>query len=479
MRLKSVTLDNFRCFERLELTFPSSADLSEAAPTDDVPSQMIAAGSTVLVAQNGEGKTAVLDAIADLLGVALSYFPRTPTPKVKETDFRLTWNKKKALCDDRFEWKSSSKAPFMRIAAVATDGKNEIGWDCTLKRDQTPPTVKKIPAGRGRKEIFSWGERIIERINSEEDSTEPYPLFAYYKTSRAIVGKKPERRRNFRKTYDRLDGYRGALDGGLNYKKMVEWVCYLEEKRRREREALRDFDYNSLEFKTLQLAVERILPGFKNLRTILRPLDLVIDYEDEDRFKTCRLESQLSDGYKIVLILVLDLVARALELNFDLPGETPEKILATPGIVLIDEIDLHLHPSWQQRVIVDLQKTFPNVQFIASTHSPQVVSSLPREVVRVLNRGEIVPFDCQTRGVESQRLLSRIFDVSPIPSGDRFARELEEYARMESEGKADSSAGREKYELLAEHFGSDYPPLHQIETHRIFIARRKAKNASV
>ncbi len=484
MRLKSLTLDNFRCFERLDLTFPSRAESSLDASSSDVPTRMIEVGSTVLVARNGEGKTAILEAIADLLGVALSHFPRTPSPKLKATDFRLTWDKDSTLLNER---RRSSQAPFMRIAATAIEGSDEFGWDVTLKRDASAATLKKVrlQPGRGHKEIFAWGDAIMDRINNFEQvvaegvTPAPFPVFAYYNTSRAVVYKKPERRRNFRKAFDRYDGYRGALDGRLDYKKTIEWVYYLEEKRRREREARRDFDYDLLEYKTLQLAVEKTLPGFTNLRTTLRPLDLSIDYEDDEQFKTCRLESQLSDGYKIVLTLVLDLVARALELNSDLLGATPERILATPGIVLIDEIDLHLHPDWQQRVMIDLQRAFLNVQFIVSTHSPQVVSSVPKETLRVLERGEITPFNCQTRGVESQQILSRIFGASPAPEDDLYVRALDEYEGLEREGLADSPEGREKYKRLAEHFGSEYPPLRRIEVRRLFAARGKENNAQI
>ncbi len=467
MRLKSLTLDNFRCFERLELVFPSRDEYSENAPLDDAPSKMIDAGTTVLVARNGEGKTAVLDAVAYLLGVALSHFPDVPSPEVKETDIRLAWIKEPSLFPS--EWTPSSKPPYMRIAATAVDGNDKFGWDVTLERDDSPTTQAEIPEGRGNKEIFAWSDGVIDRINAHKAPDKFFPVFAYYKTSRALV-RKPERRRNFRKAFDRYDGYRGALKGRLDYKKTFEWIDYLEDKRRRAWEELRNFDYDLLEYKTLQLAIEKTLPGFKNLRTIASPLDLIVDYEDDAQFKTCRLESQLSDGYKIVLTLVLDLVSRALELNSDLPSMTPERILAVPGIVLIDEIDLHLHPSWQQRVMIDLQNAFPNVQFVVSTHSPQVVSSLPKEVIRVLEYGEIIPVDGQTRGVESQQILSRIFGASPTPSDDFFVRALERYASLEAEGQADSPEGRATYKLLAEHFGTDYPPLQHIEIHRIFVS---------
>ncbi len=471
MRLKSLTLENFRCFERLELTFPSRDELVDARRNNDASSQMLDVGTTVLVARNGEGKTAVLDAVADLLGVALSRFPKMKTPKVKNTDFRLTWDKESSV-------KKRSRPPYVRIAAIAFEGDSAINWDVTLRRDAL--ARYEIPAGCGTKEIFAWSDRLIDRINAKEAPSEPFPFFAYYGAARSVEYKKPGILRTYGKAYARRDGYQDALDGRLDYKKTFDRVYWLESKRRYLRRERGDFDDELLEHKTLQLALEKTTPGFKNLRTdveFIDSFDLAVDYEDADRFKTCRLTSQLSEGYKNVLALVFDLVTRALILNSELPGITPEQILETPGIVLIDEIELHLYPSWRQRILIDLQRTFPNVQFIVSTQSPLVVSSLPKETLRVLDHGEIIPVDCATEGVESQQILSRIFGVSPAPKENYFVRELKEYAEWEREGRADSLEGREKYERLVAHFGVDYPPLQRIENHRKFIARRKSADA--
>ena len=59
----------------------------------------------------------------------------------------------------------------------------------------------------------------------------------------------------------------------------------------------------------------------------------------------------------------------------------------TEGIVLIDEVDLHLHPTWQQRIIGDLKEIFPKVQFIVTTHAPAVISTVKSEIIILLNDG--------------------------------------------------------------------------------------------
>ena len=79
--------------------------------------------------------------------------------------------------------------------------------------------------------------------------------------------------------------------------------------------------------------------------------------------------------------MAADLAYRMVRLNPDLGAMAA---LETPGIVLIDEVDMHLHPSWQQAVVYDVRKAFPNVQFIVTTHSPQVLSTVPAEAIRIL-----------------------------------------------------------------------------------------------
>ena len=102
----------------------------------------------------------------------------------------------------------------------------------------------------------------------------------------------------------------------------------------------------------------------------------------------------LSAGQRMMLALVADLAVKAVTQNaFLLPPDElgpddnplPKILLETPGVVLIDELEVHLHPTWQRRVVADLRRTFPKVQFIGPTHSPQVVGEVEAESVRIFN----------------------------------------------------------------------------------------------
>ena len=118
--------------------------------------------------------------------------------------------------------------------------------------------------------------------------------------------------------------------------------------------------------------------------------------------------SNLSDGQRVMLTLIGDLTRRALTLN---PHLEKDVLKQTPGVVSIDELDLHLHPRWQRRVIHDLKRTFPMVQFIATTHSPQLVGeALPHEI-RILE-GDAATTPSRSFGIDSSRILEEVMHVS-------------------------------------------------------------------
>jgi predicted ATP-binding protein involved in virulence len=109
----------------------------------------------------------------------------------------------------------------------------------------------------------------------------------------------------------------------------------------------------------------------------------------------------LSDGVRNMLALVADVARRAATLNPHLGADAARK---TPGVVLIDEVDLHLHPRWQRRVLDDLRRTFPLVQFVATTHSPFIVQSLgPGELLTLDKPEEAAAAGVNAPGAEDMR----------------------------------------------------------------------------
>jgi predicted ATP-binding protein involved in virulence len=122
------------------------------------------------------------------------------------------------------------------------------------------------------------------------------------------------------------------------------------------------------------------------------------------------LFEHLSDGQRTVLALVLDIVRRMLTMN----GHLRERAtLETPGLILIDEIETHLHPRWQREITTGLQRAFPAVQFVVTTHSPQVLSELRAEQIILLQPGATeTSHPDRAMGLSSNEILEEVMDGS-------------------------------------------------------------------
>jgi len=159
---------------------------------------------------------------------------------------------------------------------------------------------------------------------------------------------------------------------------------------------------------------------------------------------------QLSQGEKSLMALVADISRRLVLLNPSL-----ENPLNGAGIVLIDEVDLHLHPEWQQSILINLTKTFPSIQFVVSTHSPQVLSTVHHDSIRVLNNSEIHRVHVPTLGEESKTILEDVLHVDSRPKNE-MSKELKIYMEQLNKGEVDSEDVIKKRKVLEKHFGSGY-----------------------
>ena len=157
----------------------------------------------------------------------------------------------------------------------------------------------------------------------------------------------------------------------------------MEDDERRAKERLRDFDYKSSILDAVRRALSKIVPYYKNPRIETHPLRFIMDRTEPDGSSHELRIEQLSEGYKIIIAMVADLAARMAEANPDMHDP-----LTSTGIVLIDEVDLHLHPRWQRDILTQLTSVFPNIQFIVSTHSPIIVVGAA-EIAQIINLNHI------------------------------------------------------------------------------------------
>ena len=197
-----------------------------------------------------------------------------------------------------------------------------------------------------------------------------------------------------------------------------------------------------------------VLPEFSNPR-IDKPAGIAIDWKYNGIEKTLRIE-QFSDGYRTTLAMVMDIAARMAEAN-----PAMREPLETEGVVMIDEVDLHLHPGWQQTILLDLMKAFPNVQFIVTTHSPQVISSVKPDNLRVMEWADEKPTiaDVQfSEGAEAQQMLLDVLGVDSARVRQlKIVEALEEYQKLVEADKWDTKRAKELHSRLME-WGNGFDP---------------------
>ena len=139
---------------------------------------------------------------------------------------------------------------------------------------------------------------------------------------------------------------------------------------------------------------------------------MVLNFESADGSLQKFAMDEMSDGYKNTLSMIGDIAYRMAVLNPMLGDKVLEE---TSGVIVIDEIDLHLHPQWQQTIIIDLNTIFPKIQFIVSSHAPAVINSVAKEQIRILDNGEIYMPAAQTYGRDANSILREVMKVSERP----------------------------------------------------------------
>ena len=227
-----------------------------------------------------------------------------------------------------------------------------------------------------------------------EEGPEEWPLTVLFSTARSVASDSLLGRGA--PTRGTGSAYAGALvNRRLKLGEFAAWI-------RAQQTLMRERSESRRMLTALEAAVARFLPGYNNLRPGAGPRDsLLIDHGD--RTLPVRL---LSDGEKGALAIVFDVTRRLAQANEGMldPARDAE------AVVLIDEIELHLHPAWQRRIVGDLTKTFPRCQFIATTHSPQVIGEVENDRIQIMADG-MVYSPTHSFGVDSSRVLEEVMDA--------------------------------------------------------------------
>jgi predicted ATP-binding protein involved in virulence len=346
----------------------------------------------ILLGDNGLGKTTILDAMATAMAPYSAQFPGIPDFQLSDLDVHIN--------------RHGRRANFLTVEAQFIDGNTELSSIRYRKGTATTPKANY-------EDLKHVANGIKESIIAGEEDVK-LPVFAYYGTGRGKFHV-PERKRGFQQAFERWDCYKSAICPDTDFKRFFEWFDMMEDEERRERDRQRNYDYKSPILECVRRALSMIIDSYTNPRIMTRPLRFVMDRVEADGTQHELRIEQLSEGYKIVIAMVADLAARMAEAN-----PWMENPLGSDGIVLIDEVDLHLHPKWQRSILQDLHRVFPNVQFLVTTHSPIIVIGAAN-IAQIVNLNasqddadEIAPYISDSN--VGQVLLSNLFGMKSLQS---------------------------------------------------------------
>ncbi|KPW46835.1 ATP binding protein [Pseudomonas syringae pv. broussonetiae] len=391
MEIKSFKLVNVGRFSDLEVAL---------APTERHESKV-----TVLVGNNGAGKTTLLKSVATSLSWLVA---RVRTPKGAGS----------RIDEDMVQNGTATSSITIRIedVLISDDEINplESEWAITATRKGRNATSSTVLS-----ELNRLADGYRSKLTEKSDTS--LPLLAFYPVERSVI--EIPLKVLARHTFDQLDGYDNALGRGVDFRRFFEWFREREDSENEtgiSTELLNELSQKILidtelwkvltrehassrdrQLTAVRTAVEAFMPGLTKLRVRRKPrLHMAIDKEG----KTLNV-SQLSQGEKSMMALVGDIARRLAMMNPAL-----ENPLHGNGIVLIDEVDLHLHPKWQRSLIAQLTTTFPNCQFLLTTHSPLVISDSKDVLVYVMDDGELREQD-SLYGLDANQVLSSVMDT--------------------------------------------------------------------
>lgn len=375
MFLKSLVIHNFRCFSNLEVSFKNRL--------------------TVIVGNNGSGKSTVLEAAAIAAGTLTSAMDGLTNYGIKRSDAHYKYFDLGSNVDVQPQF------PVEITASGTVDGK-EIIWTRNLN------TANGRGSFASAKELTAVAHSYQERMRNGDKELK-LPIISYYGTGR-LWNQHREKRNDIFEQNNRRNGYVDSLDGAANDKLMMRWFQKMTIQQIQRGQAIP-------EFTSVKMAMEQIfasVTGFSdvNVQFNLDTGDIDIIYFDKNNEHVRIPISLLSDGYKCTISLIADIAYRMAILN---PQLLDKVLTETEGIVLIDEVDLHLHPKWQKRILNDLMNVFPKVQFIVSTHAPEVINSAKRESIIRLNSNEILAVADETYGKDANTILREVMEVSTRP----------------------------------------------------------------
>lgn len=407
MVLHELSISNFKMFEYMELVFEP--------------------GFNLILGDNGVGKTTILEAAAVALSGFLIGMEDVLARNIYKDDVHY-----RIIKDSNGTPNKSYSGPTEISSKLEYDGEN-YPWT-RAKKDATGRSKTTIAP----RDILQVSQKLANGI-----SHQMWPLISYQSASRHWLSARSDANEKKRKQlHDRRCGYLGCLDKTINLLSIYDWCKQME--------------WSSVKnhcvpgnYKIFSNIISKFMSMMNDgtvSEVFFNPNVEKLLYVENGEFKEIE---DLSSGYQSVLNLVIDLAYRMAILNPDAGSD----IQKAEGVVLIDEIDSNLHPKWQWRIVDALTETFPNIQFIAATHSPIIVSTCKNANIINVEAEQIVNYIESGYAFSVNEILRDMLGYHMRPEKvERLIESFEDYMDL-----AQYAEAKEVLDQLTDILGDDHP----------------------
>lgn len=418
MNIKSIRVQNFRGFEDRSFEFDSKMN--------------------VVLGDNTTGKTTLLHAVQIALGAYLQAMSLIPGGKAYRRNFKQTDQVKKrselskSFLPDVNKPQINIVTDFYRATfnhdTGSINGNNiEVSWYRNSNNISRRSASELMNAVSEMEDVRRRADDT--RINSI------FPLMLSFGAARLDKNYKGAEKTKARETRE-AKAYKCALDEQVDFKSAFNWLYR--------------YDKNLNKGKEFEGTIDAFLEAMGKAIPALKIIE--IDTKNEEFNAEIQMTKDpaphwltydmMSDGFKAMINIVAEIAYRCIELNGFLGRNAVKQ---TPGVVLIDELDLYLHPHWQQHVLADLQEAFPKFQFIVTTHSPFIVQSVDTNNIIVLDTSYIGSESPSNRGIEE--IAAAAMGMEGMLRSEKYRKKQEladKYYKLVKEGKA----GQKEIEIV-------------------------------
>lgn len=401
MNIKDIMIENFRGFKDNFFTFDPQMN--------------------VILGDNTTGKTTLLHAVQIALGAFLQEMSFLPGGNGYVRNFKPT-DQVKIYSESNKTFIPIPVKPSIQVNAEGMSGKYDI-QSGRLSMSRVPVLWKRTSNKNSKANAIQLMDFVeeMERIRRDADSdgiNSVFPLFLSFGASRLEKNYRSAEKTKQRETRE-AKAYKCALDEQVDFKGAFDWIY------RYEKNLSRGLEFPDTD-KAFVKAIRKAIPAVKQISIDTKNSEFTAQVKmSKDEHPYWLTYDMMSAGFKAMINIVAEIAHRCIELNGFLGIDAVEK---TPGIIMIDEVDLYLHPHWQQHVLADLQDAFPMMQFIVTTHSPFIVQS-----------------------VDSRNIISLDSNVMPISPSNRGIEEIAA-AEMGMQGQQRSEKYIKKFNLASEYF---------------------------